>query len=46
MLAIAAAIAGTAGSYLGSQRFPVRIISLLLAAVLVIAGCKLIFSNP
>jgi len=45
-LAIAALVAGTIGSYLGSRRFPVRMISLLLAAVLVIAGCKLIFSNP
>lgn len=43
-LAIAAVVAGTIGSQLGSQRFPVRTISILLAAVLVIAGCKLIFS--
>ncbi|CAN5539918.1 sulfite exporter TauE/SafE family protein [soil metagenome] len=44
LLALAAVAAGTAGSYLGSRRFPVRTISLLLAAVLVIAGCKLLFA--
>jgi uncharacterized membrane protein YfcA len=44
-LALAAVVAGTAGSYLGSKRFPVRIISLLLATVLVIAGLKLIFTR-
>jgi hypothetical protein len=43
-LAVAAVVAGTIGSRLGSQRFPVRTISILLATVLVIAGCKLIFS--
>jgi uncharacterized membrane protein YfcA len=42
-LAVAAVIAGTIGSHLGSRRFPVRTISLVLAAVLVLAGCKLIF---
>jgi uncharacterized membrane protein YfcA len=41
-LAIAAAIGGTLGSHLGSRRFPVRTISLILATVLVLAGCKLI----
>lgn len=42
---VAAAIAGGAvGSTLGSQRFHVRTISMLLALVLVIAGCKLILS--
>jgi uncharacterized membrane protein YfcA len=44
-LATAAVIGGTLGSYLGSRRFPARIISLLLATVLVIAGCKLIFTK-
>ena len=43
-LALAVFTAGAIGSHLGSQRFPVRTISLLLAAVLVIAGCKLIFT--
>jgi uncharacterized membrane protein YfcA len=45
ILAVGAVVAGSAGSYLGSRRFPVRIISLLLATVLVIAGVKLIFSR-
>ena len=45
VLAVAAVIAGTIGSYFGSRRFPVRTISLLLASVLVIAGCKLIFTR-
>jgi len=41
---LAAAITGGAiGSTLGSQRFAIRTISILLALVLVIAGCKLIF---
>jgi uncharacterized membrane protein YfcA len=44
ILAVAAMIAGTIGSQLGSQRFPVRTISILLATVLVLAGCKLIFT--
>jgi uncharacterized membrane protein YfcA len=44
ILAVGAVIAGTAGSYLGSRRFPVRTISILLATVLVLAGCKLIFT--
>jgi uncharacterized membrane protein YfcA len=45
ILATAAVIGGAVGSYLGSRRFPVRAISLLLASVLVIAGCKLIFTK-
>ena len=45
VLALAAVIAGTLGSYLGSRRFPVRTISILLASVLVIAGFKLIFTR-
>ena len=43
LLAVAAVIAGTIGSYLGSRRLPVRAISIILASVLVLAGCKLIF---
>ena len=45
VLAGAAVIGGTAGSYLGSRRFPVRTISLVLAIVLIIAGTKLIFTR-
>jgi uncharacterized protein len=45
ILAAAAVIGGTIGSYLGSRRFPVRTISLLLATVLIIAGLKLIFTK-
>jgi uncharacterized membrane protein YfcA len=45
ILAAAAVIGGTMGSHLGSRRFPVRTISLLLAAVLLIAGAKLIFTK-
>lgn len=44
-LAVAALAGGLTGSYLGSRRFPVRTVSLLLAAVLVIAGSKLIFTD-
>ncbi len=44
-LAVAAVIGGSVGSYLGSRRFPVRAISILLATVLVIAGAKLIFTR-
>lgn len=44
-LALAAVSAGTLGSRLGSRHFPVRMISLILATVLVLAGCKLIFTN-
>jgi hypothetical protein len=45
ILAIAAVAGGSVGSYLGSSRFPVRTITLLLAAVLLIAGTKLIFTR-
>lgn len=45
IVAPAAVIGGVLGSHLGSRRFPVRIISLLLATVLVIAGTKLIFTK-
>ena len=44
-LAPAVIICGALGSYLGSRRFPVRTISLLLATVLIIAGTKLIFTR-
>ena len=44
ILAVVAVIAGTLGSYFGSRRFPVRTISIILAIVLVLAGCKLIFT--
>lgn len=43
-LAVGAVIAGTIGSYFGSRRFPVRVISVILATVLVLAGYKLIFT--
>jgi uncharacterized membrane protein YfcA len=41
-LAIVAALAGLAGSHLGSRRIPVRGIQILLATVLVIAGGKIL----
>src|SRR5438132_4593561 len=44
-LAAAAVIGGVFGSHLGSRRFPVRTISLLLATVLLIAGTILIFTR-
>jgi len=44
-LAVAAVAGGTLGSYLGSRRFPVRTIQLLLAGVLVIAGVKLVLGG-
>lgn len=44
-LAAAAIIGGLVGSHLGSRRFPSRTISILLAFVLTIAGCKLIFTR-
>jgi uncharacterized membrane protein YfcA len=44
-LAPAVIICGALGSYLGSRRFPVRTISLLLASVLIIAGMKLILTR-
>jgi uncharacterized membrane protein YfcA len=45
ILAPAAIIGGIIGSYLGSRRFAVRVISFFLAAVLGIAGMKLIFTR-
>jgi uncharacterized membrane protein YfcA len=45
VLAAAAVMGGVLGSHLGSRRFPVRTISLLLATVLIIAGAKLIFTK-
>ena len=45
MLAGAVIVGGTLGSHLGSRRFPVRTVTLLLAVVLVIAGVKLIFTR-
>jgi uncharacterized protein len=45
ILAVAAVIAGTVGSHLGSRHFPVRTISIILAIVLVLAGCKLILTS-
>jgi uncharacterized membrane protein YfcA len=45
VLAVAAVIAGTLGSHLGSRHFPVRTISVILATVLILAGCKLIFTG-
>jgi uncharacterized protein len=44
-LAMAALAGGTLGSHLGSRRFPVRTVSLLLSAVLLTAGAKLIFTK-
>ncbi len=44
VLAGAAIAGGLIGSYLGSRRFPSRVIAMLLAAVLTIAGFKLIFT--
>src|SRR5438128_3420672 len=45
ILAAAAIIGGVVGSNLGSRRFAVRVISLCLATVLLIAGTKLIFTR-
>ncbi len=45
ILAPATIIGGLVGSHLGSRRFAVRVISLFLAAVLLIAGTKLIFTR-
>jgi len=45
VLSAAAIIGGAVGSHLGSRMFPVRTISILLATVLVVAGCKLIFTR-
>jgi uncharacterized protein len=44
-LSAAAVVGGATGSYLGSRRFPVRVIAILLATVLVVAGCKLILTR-
>ncbi len=44
-LGMAAVVGGIVGSQLGSQRFPVRTISLVLSLVLIIAGSKLIFTR-
>ena len=44
-LAVSAVAGGTLGSHLGSQRFPIRIVSVLLAIVLLIAGSKLILTR-
>src|SRR5437762_11687969 len=45
VLSAAAIVGGAIGSYLGSRKFPVRTVSILLATVLVIAGSKLIFTR-
>jgi uncharacterized protein len=45
VLAAAAIVGGILGSHLGSRRFAVRVISLLLATVLFIAGTKLLFTR-
>ena len=45
VLAAAAIIGGSIGSHMGSRHFAVRVISLFLAAVLLIAGMKLIFTQ-
>src|SRR6266699_454480 len=45
ILAAAAIVGGTIGSHLGSRRFAVRVISLCLATVLLIAGIKLLFTR-
>ena len=44
VLVIAVILGGVAGSYLGSRRFEPAVIKRLLAIVLLIAGCKLIFT--
>jgi len=44
-LSAAAVLGGAVGSYLGSRRFPVRAIAILLATVLIVAGCKLILTR-
>jgi len=45
ILAAAAIIGGIIGSHLGSRRLAVRVISICLATVLIIAGIKLIFTR-
>src|SRR6266478_1587876 len=44
-LAAAAIVGGLIGSRLGSRHFPVRVISVFLSTVLLIAGTKLIFTR-
>jgi uncharacterized membrane protein YfcA len=44
VLAAAAIVGGSAGSYFGSHRFNHVVIKRLLAVVLLIAGVKLIFT--
>jgi hypothetical protein len=44
-LPVAAVVGGVLGARMGSRRLPVRSASLLLSAVLVIAGLKLIFTG-
>src|SRR5882762_8870064 len=44
-LAAAAIVGGIIGSHLGSKRFAVRVISVFLSTVLLIAGTKLIFTR-
>lgn len=44
VLVMAVIIGGGAGSYLGSRRFEPVVIKRLLAIVLLIAGCKLVFT--
>ncbi len=46
LMIAAVIIGGTFGSYFGSRRFPVPVIHVLLAAVLVLAGGKLILTKP
>lgn len=43
-LALAAVTGGFAGSYFGSRKFPPAVIKKMLAAILLIAGLKLIFT--
>ncbi|PWT83865.1 MAG: hypothetical protein C5B58_05745 [Acidobacteria bacterium] len=45
ILGAAAIIGGIVGSHLGSRRLAVRVISLFLATILLIAGMKLIFTR-
>src|SRR5213593_2126839 len=45
VLGAAAIVGGFVGSHLGSRRFAVSVISILLAIVLTIAGAKLIFTR-
>src|SRR6184192_1557452 len=45
ILAAAAIIGGVIGSHLGSRRFAVRVISVFLATVLLIAGIKLVLTR-